>query len=290
MDQPHAAIPAFSPSVVGPCPGASISRHDIPAHDVTDHVAPHFSIDIHVGHPYHLEWKWGKSYQRTWMVPGAICIMPAHEPLSMRWRERLEVLSVHLDPSILHRTAQEMKLRGSFELPERHGDVDPQVHGIAEALWAEAQAGYPTGRIFGESLITALTVRVLQNYSTQNATARGENRLSPRALRAVRSYVEEHLDADLGLADMAEVAGLSPFHFARCFKESTGTTPHQYVITRRIERAHAMLTSSGLSLAQVAAHCGFSDQSHLSRQFKRTYGVTPASLQGSRQIGRKNLQ
>jgi AraC family transcriptional regulator len=261
-------------------------RHEVPANDVTDHVAPHYAIDVHLSQPYHLEWKHGRSYRRSWMVPGAICIVPAHESLSMRWGEHLQIISINLEPSILLRTAQEMKLRGQIEVPERHGDVDPQVAGIASALWAEAQNGYPTGRVFGESMITALSARVLQNYGAHKLASPLENKLSPRTWRMVRDYIEDHLDSDLGLTDLAEVAGLSPFHFARCFKETTGSSPHQYVIARRVERARTLLASSQLGLAQIAAQCGFSDQSHLSRQFKRSFGVTPASLQTQR----KNLQ
>ena len=74
---------------------------------------------------------------------------------------------------------------------------------------------------------------------------------------------------------MAAVARLSPYHFARQFKAATGLPPHQYVIARRVERAKQLLQGGDLSLADVAAHAGFSDQSQFSRHFKQVVGVTP---------------
>ncbi|RYG62984.1 AraC family transcriptional regulator [bacterium] len=293
MAQPQTVSPPppVRPLIVaGPCAGATIERHCIPAYGFEDYSSPFYALDVHLSHPYHLEWKDGRNYRRTWMQAGAICLAPPDKPISMRWNDSLVILSVKLEPSLLLRTAECMKLRGQLEIPESHGDVDPQLAGIAGALWAEAQNGYPTGRVFSESLVTAITSRVLQGFSVQNLVAPLENKLAPRAWRAVRDYIEDELDSDLSLNEMAEIAGLSPYHFARCFKETAGKTPHQYVISRRVERARQLLATSRLSLAQIALQCGFSDQSHLSRQFKRSLGVTPATLQSQFQIGRKNLQ
>ena len=99
---------------------------------------------------------------------------------------------------------------------------------------------------------------------------------SHRRRLALVEYVEEHLNACLTLAEMAAVANLSPYHFARQFKAATGLPPHQYLIDCRVERAKGLLQGGGdLSLAEVAAHAGFSDQSVFCRHFKRLVGVTP---------------
>jgi AraC family transcriptional regulator len=94
-------------------------------------------------------------------------------------------------------------------------------------------------------------------------------------LRAVVEYIEEHLEGCPALGQMATVARLSPYHFARQFKAATGLPPHQYVIARRVERAKQLLQSAELSLVEVALHSGFCDQSQFCRHFKRTVGVTP---------------
>jgi AraC family transcriptional regulator len=100
--------------------------------------------------------------------------------------------------------------------------------------------------------------------------------LSGRTLRAVLEYIHEHLDDALRLRDLAAVAHLSPYYFARRFKASTGLPPRRYVIARRVERAKQLLRGGDdLTLAQVAARSGFWDQGHFTRHFKRLVGVTP---------------
>jgi AraC family transcriptional regulator len=95
----------------------------------------------------------------------------------------------------------------------------------------------------------------------------------------VVEYIEEHLDVGPSLEQMAAVTRLSTYHFARQFKAATGLPPHQYVIARRVERARQLLQAgTDLSLAEVAADVGFSDQSQFSRHFKRHVGVTPAQF------------
>jgi AraC family transcriptional regulator len=100
-------------------------------------------------------------------------------------------------------------------------------------------------------------------------------RLSRHALRAVEEYIHAHLDQNIALAELADVANLSEFHFARLFKQTTGLPPHQFVIHQRVERAKRLISAGRLSLAQIAIDVGFSDQSQLNRHFKRLVGVTP---------------
>jgi AraC family transcriptional regulator len=106
--------------------------------------------------------------------------------------------------------------------------------------------------------------------------------LAKDKLRAVLAYIHENLDGDLPLVHLAGVAHVSPYHFARLFKNSTGLPPHQYVITRRIERAKELLRERNIiPLAEVAVETGFANQSHFTHHFKRLVGVTPRLFQAS---------
>ena len=96
----------------------------------------------------------------------------------------------------------------------------------------------------------------------------------------MHEYIEEQLDAGPSLEQMAAAAHLSVYHFARQFKAATGLPPHQYVILRRVERAKQLLQAgTDVSLAEVAACAGFSDQSQFCHHFKRLVGVTPGQFQ-----------
>jgi AraC family transcriptional regulator len=132
--------------------------------------------------------------------------------------------------------------------------------------------------------------QALLAYLAARFTSRGLNRLlargglSPRALRQVAEYVDANLDAAISIDDLAAVAQLSPFHFARMFKQSTGESPHGYVTRQRVAQARHLLAEGSQSLAEVALACGFSSQSHFTLRFREMTGVTPR--QYSRSAGR----
>jgi AraC family transcriptional regulator len=155
--------------------------------------------------------------------------------------------------------------------------VLPQLGATMRAVDAELSSGDAGGPLAAEALANVLAVHLIRHVSRPSVPARGRDGVLPRGrLRAVVEYIEGHLDAVPTLAEMAAVACISPYHFARQFKAATGMPPHQYVIARRVERAKGLLQGGGdLSLAQVAARAGFSDQSQFSHHFKRLASVTP---------------
>ncbi|MGC1310158.1 MAG: AraC family transcriptional regulator [Phormidesmis sp.] len=97
-------------------------------------------------------------------------------------------------------------------------------------------------------------------------------------LSQVKAYIDAYIARDLTVVKLAAIAQLSPYHFARLFKQSTGTTPHQYILHCRIDRAQHLLRHSALTLAEIAIAVGFCDQSHLTRRFKRIVGLTPTQF------------
>jgi len=105
--------------------------------------------------------------------------------------------------------------------------------------------------------------------------------LPPRAMRRVREFVEEHLEENISIQALANIAGLSMYHFARAFKQSEGMTPHEYLIQRRVQRTKDLLAETDLSLSEIALASGFSDQSHCARRFREHVGVTPSSYRWS---------
>ncbi len=106
--------------------------------------------------------------------------------------------------------------------------------------------------------------------------------LSPRALRRVREYIDTHLEEATGLKDLADIAGLSMFHFARAFKQSQGVTPNCYLFQRRVEHAQKILAETDMPMSEIAMATGFSDQSHFARRFREHFGTTPAKFRWSK--------
>src|SRR5262249_60029181 len=100
--------------------------------------------------------------------------------------------------------------------------------------------------------------------------------LSPAMKHAVCEFIDSHLDEKISLDALASLAGLSPYHFARAFQQSMGLPPHRYLLRRRLEHVEKMLHDTQLPLSQIALAAGFSDQSHLSRHFRRLTGMPPS--------------
>ena len=134
-----------------------------------------------------------------------------------------------------------------------------------------------TGDVGALGIDSLLPAFDLRSWASVGEAVRGSRGGLPgRKLRAVLEYIHQHLVTDLTLRDLAAIAHLSPYHFARLFKVSTGLPPRQYVIARRVEWAKQLLRGEDdLTLAQIAARAGFCDQAHLTRHFKRFVGVTP---------------
>ncbi|MBI3530012.1 MAG: helix-turn-helix transcriptional regulator [Betaproteobacteria bacterium] len=103
-------------------------------------------------------------------------------------------------------------------------------------------------------------------------------RLSAKRLSLAIGYIREHLADDVRLKDIAGAAGLSTFHFSRAFRNTTGVAPYGYLRQARVERVRELLVGSDKTLSQIATEAGFSDQSHMSKIFKRFTGVAPRAF------------
>jgi len=133
-------------------------------------------------------------------------------------------------------------------------------------------------RILGNSALHARPrISMLGNIQIPESLASCRGGLPPRLTRHIREYIESHLGENISIVRMAELAGLSVFHFARAFRQSFGAPPHSYMLRRRIERADHLLKDTGLALSEIALSTGFSDQSHFARHFRRITGMTPSA-------------
>ena len=131
------------------------------------------------------------------------------------------------------------------------------------------------------ALHTRPRLNVFASLRQRAPAAQARGGLPPGAMRRVREYVDAHLGESMDLAELASIAGLSVFHFARQFKQSAGVTPHSYLVQRRVERAQDLLARTDLALSEIAVAAGFSDQSHLARHFRQMLGTTPREFRWS---------
>jgi AraC-like DNA-binding protein len=183
----------------------------------------------------------------------------------------LHVDSARLDPSIFR--GPPAALSGECELD---GFVvrDALIERLARSL---IEAGDAYDEIYSESVGQTILMRLVgQRREKSKSAAPKVNPLPRWRLKRVRDYVDDHLSDPIDLAEMASAAGLSRMHFAAQFRAATGSRPHEYLLSCRIERAKEMLSRSDMPLVEVALSTGFQAQAHFSTVFKRLTGQTPA--------------
>lgn len=183
-------------------------------------------------------------------------------------------LMMYVDAALLAGHARDL-VRGDADVVSFREPVllDPEIAGLfVQAHSASASpASAPSLRVDG--LLAGLFSELVLRYGEQGRSAAPLAGSGSTVARAME-YLAEHCDRTVRLAELAAVAGVSPFHLLRAFRRLTGLTPHRYQMQRRIERARELLLR-GRPGAEVAAHTGFTDQSHFIAQFRRVVGVTP---------------
>jgi len=212
---------------------------------------------------------------------GNVVILPAGAPTTWHLEREGEVRHLHLylSPTLLQQIATSADIDpDTVEFVDTLGMFDPRIETIALSLLSELRSEGLGGRLYVESLANILGIHLLRQHSSvkQPSLPRSVG-LDRATLRRVSTYIEEHLAEDLSLSELAAVAYLSPYHFARLFKASTDFAPHQYVIGRRIERAKLLLSTTNWSLTAIAHAVGFAHESHLALHFKRLTGLLPSS-------------
>jgi AraC family transcriptional regulator len=168
------------------------------------------------------------------------------------------------------RTTADVELRRVENL------VDGRVGALAAAVNAERVAGFPNGRLFLDSVEQALAVALVKGYGVQRRsvqTHRGG--LGSARLRRIKEFVDARIEDELTLCEMAQAVELSPAHFSRMFRKSTGETPHQFFLRQRVERAKEMLRSADARVLDVAVACGFKSQQHFAQAFRNVCGASP---------------
>lgn len=193
-----------------------------------------------------------------------VCIISARGPETTLWKGDAAI--ARMGPHAL----EELAHVHDADLVTIRRTRDVAVHALITLLLVESDGGAQDGAAaYREALETALAVHLIRRFGVAKAT------IDPAIERALR-FVDANLAQPLRLAGLARAAHLSPYHFARRFREAMGVPPHEWIVRRRIQQAQQLLRAGpDLSLARVASLVGFADQSHFTRQFRRRTGTTP---------------
>jgi len=187
-------------------------------------------------------------------------------------------VSLIIDPQFVANVVEDGLAANRIEFVSQHSVVDSVIVYYATKFREELTADTLNGAIYGETATIGLVLHLLANYGVAKPklpSPRGK--LNAFQLRSVVDFVDAHISADVSLVSLAQQAHVSPFHFARLFRRTLGVTPHQFVMQLRVLRALSLMKARTLSLAQIAVECGFHDQPHLTKAFRKLLGTTPGA-------------
>jgi AraC family transcriptional regulator len=181
---------------------------------------------------------------------------------------------ISVDPALVKQRADDLELKGMPEFDNRWAFQDEQLRILITEMEREMSTGWVMGSLYGDSLSTAFVIALVKKCG-KAGSPQLKGGLSPGRLRRVLSYIHENIQRDIRLRELADIAGLSDYHFARSFRQTTGATPHQYLSQIRVNRAKSFLLRRHWTVLQVAEAVGFADASRLSKVFRANTGVSP---------------
>ncbi len=228
-------------------------------------------------------WVDGRWTRKT-CTPGDFSLLTRSAHSHWHWTQCIDVAHTYLSDALMSRVATDIVERDVAEV--RLHDVlqaqDPVVTQITDAIMAEAKQQGVGGALYAEALSIQLAVHLIRQYA--EVSFRGEAAggvLSPTLIRRIDEFIDTHLHEGVTIERMAMIAGLGVWTFTKHFRETTGVSPYEYVIRRRLERATRLRTGSQRAIKEIAADCGFSDQAHLTRALRARQGMTPAQMRRS---------
>jgi len=230
---------------------------------------------LHLGGAVPVSYRANGVERRGTRLHGQFCVVPAGS--STRWTLSTPATSLllRLSPDQITEAAGAMRLAPDADIAPAIHIRDPQIERIGWLMQAESNEGYPSGRLFADSLASALAARLLRLGAPRAHIADQARAMPAWRMRKVVDYIEAHLDKDLKLADLADVAGFSVSHFKALFRNAAGMTAHRFVMQRRVERACAHLASGGMSTMEIALATGFAHPSHMARCIRAMRATVP---------------
>lgn len=218
-----------------------------------------------------------KLADRMFGSPRRLCTMPDDHESHWLVRDRMRFLHLYFSPEHFTRRAVAELDREPRELTlaDRTYFEQPRIVQLCGALmamdWHDADDA-----LRANETAHAILSELLQSQSATRRELRIKGGLSPAARRLLADYIDTHLDEQITLGTLAQLACLSEYHLARMFRLSFGMPPHAWISMRRLDRAKTLLTSADLPLQQVADACGYADLSHFSHRFRAAAGVSPS--------------
>jgi AraC family transcriptional regulator len=226
--------------------------------------------------------RWSGRASTQLVAPGQVSLNVAGEPFRAVVWPTPGMLTLHVPiPPALIALARDREVRGRASGPALTpslGEWDARLRSVALQLAEAVRVPDPSDRLHLDQLRHELAVELVRRHDGPRASPHEAGRMAVAKLRDVIEYLHERAGEAISLPDLAGVAGLSPYHFARSFKASVGVTPHRYLSEIRLARARLLLATTTRSVTSIALSLGFDTPSHFATAFRTGVGMTPSEF------------
>jgi AraC family transcriptional regulator len=244
---------------------------------VDDHL-----IVVHLGGPVSVNGAVDRYKVHKLVPPGGVFLWPAGLPFHIELEAAVETLHLYIRSRIVDEVAASLGYDEcpGIQLLPRLGETDELLEQLTREVRFAAISGSMSSALYVDHLALAIAARLVRSAAVRSDCLARPNvgGLTNPQFKRVTEFIEASLDVTINLQALSIACGLSISHFVRQFKLTTGVSPHQFVLRRRVERAKRLLKDTDEPVAEVAIACGFSHQEHLTHTFRRYTGDTPASF------------
>lgn len=218
-------------------------------------------------------------WERAQLAPDNLTLTPARTECRWRWNgEPLDILDIYIPRELIEHVSQEHFRGNAVEanfvprLVLRERSISLLIHSMLAALPLQG----PHARFVRETMTLCLIGSLLAlGHDAVSVQALARSKLSRAVLRRIETFVDENIESEISLQELADIACLSRYHFLRLFRQSVGVTPGSFVTRRRIERACLLLRETSLPITEVAARCGYGESSYFAASFRKWKGASP---------------
>lgn len=274
--------PALQSSAGQAWPGLRVEHYQLEAMALPAHAHDQHLLLLHQGaQPVRSRRHNGRRLEEDLFRAGDAGLYPAGEYGTTSWDGPADIIQLHLDPQALESRAS-LHLR-KLALRDRFRFEDGLLTQVGRQLLAAAGAQHALGRLYVESLTNTLCYHLLEHHAAHEQRPAPGRTLPASVLVRIEAYLEAYTEQPITVEALAGLANLSVFHFARCFRHTTGQSPYQYVVGWKIRRAQHLLRVGELPLAAISDVLGFASPAHFSAAFKPSGlpAVVPATCCGA---------
>ena len=253
-----------------------LEQHIVRPGEIPEHEHQNLCLHLQIAGDREFEW-WqsGKnSIENT--QPGSLIVVAPGTRDRLRWQGSSERLILSVEDDALQQLASQLGAQHPLEIKGAWSILAPSTRLLISEMGREAREGWPLGVLYANLLALSLQTNLIKNHSSQQiALPRLKGGLGVPKLKRAMEYMSANLAEDIGLEQIADEMGMSPSHFAHEFRNSTGTTPYQYLLQQRLERAKGLLKTTRLPVQNVSTLTGFKYPANFVRTFRQRVGQSP---------------